>query len=224
MMNVHCDFYSWFFFIQNALSEMMKLCSIKLPNSWPRLFVITACWCPSASRHNYKSWFYWQEWVYIYIYYIYIHIYIYIYLYCIAPYIGSYDRYLGSVDNYWIWYHLPHFLLHALVPHMHEWTGSALVQIMACRLFGTITWTNIGLSIGPRGTNFSEIWIKIKLFIHGMHLKMLSVKWWPFCSGGNELRGVDFLVTLKAKQTWLNFGDIFKCISLNQSIIGHWSW
>ena len=48
-----------------------------------------------------------------------------------------------------------------------------------------ITWTNVDLlSIRPFWTNFSEIQIKIQDFsFMKMHLKMLSVKWWPFCPG-----------------------------------------
>ena len=38
--------------------------------------------------------------------------------------------------------------------YMHQWTGSALVQLMPCRLFGA----------KPLGTNFSKIWIKIQKF------------------------------------------------------------
>ena len=39
--------------------------------------------------------------------------------------------------------------------------GLSLIQLQ------TITWTNAALlSNGPLGTNFSEIWIKTKLFIH----------------------------------------------------------
>ena len=48
-----------------------------------------------------------------------------------------------------------------------------------------IIWTNVGiLSIGPLGTNFSEILIEIQTFsFKKMHLKMSSVKQWPFCPG-----------------------------------------
>ena len=51
-----------------------------------------------------------------------------------------------------------------------------------------ITWTNADLlSIWSLGTNFNEIQINIlKLSFVGMHLKMLSVKWWPFCPGEDE--------------------------------------
>ena len=53
-----------------------------------------------------------------------------------------------------------------------------------------IIWTNAGLlSIGPLGTNFSEILIKIQNFpITKMHLEISSAKRRPFCSGGDELK------------------------------------
>ena len=46
-----------------------------------------------------------------------------------------------------------------------------------------IIWTNAGiLSIGPLGTNFSEIIIKIHTFsFKKLHLKVSSGKWRPFC-------------------------------------------
>ena len=53
-----------------------------------------------------------------------------------------------------------------------------------------IAWTNADLlSIEHLGTNFSEIRIKIwHSSSMKMYLKMSSVKWWPFCSGGDGLR------------------------------------
>ena len=52
-----------------------------------------------------------------------------------------------------------------------------------------IAWTNADLlSVGPLGTNFSEILIKISNFsFMKMHLIMSSGKWRPFCPGGDEL-------------------------------------
>ena len=49
-----------------------------------------------------------------------------------------------------------------------------------------IIWTNAGLlSIGPLGTKFSEILIKIQNFsLAKMHLNISSAKWRPFCPGG----------------------------------------
>ena len=52
-----------------------------------------------------------------------------------------------------------------------------------------IIWTNTGiLLIGPWGTNFSEILIKILTFLFKkMCLKVSSAKWHPFCLGLNVL-------------------------------------
>ena len=52
-----------------------------------------------------------------------------------------------------------------------------------------IIWTNAGiLSIGPLGTNFSDIFIEMHTFsFKKMHLKMSSGKWRPFCVGLNVL-------------------------------------
>ena len=52
-----------------------------------------------------------------------------------------------------------------------------------------ITWTNVGiLLIGPLGTNFSEMLIKIHTFsFKKIHLKM-SGKWRAFCLGLNVVR------------------------------------
>ena len=52
-----------------------------------------------------------------------------------------------------------------------------------------IFWTNGGiLLIGPLGTNFNEILIKIQTFLsRKTHLKMSSGKWRPFCLGLNVL-------------------------------------
>ena len=53
-----------------------------------------------------------------------------------------------------------------------------------------IIWTNASiLLIGPLGTNFNEILIKIHTFsFKKMHIKMSSAKRRPFCLGLNVLR------------------------------------
>ena len=55
-----------------------------------------------------------------------------------------------------------------------------------------IIWNNDGiLSIGLFGTKFSEILIEILTFsFKKVHLKVLSVKWWPFCIDLNVLRDI----------------------------------
>ena len=52
-----------------------------------------------------------------------------------------------------------------------------------------IIWTNAGILLtGPLGTNFSEILTEILTFLSKkIRLKMLSVKWRPFCLGLNVL-------------------------------------
>ena len=54
-----------------------------------------------------------------------------------------------------------------------------------------IIWTNAGLFlIGPLGTNFNEILIKILTFsLKKMRLKVSAAKRRPFCLGLNELLG-----------------------------------
>ena len=76
--------------------------------------------------------------------------------------------------------------------YMRQWIGSALVQIMACCLFGAkplskpICWVIVNWTPGDKlQCNFDK---KIQNFAFTkMHLKMSSAKWWPFCPGGDEL-------------------------------------
>ena len=76
-----------------------------------------------------------------------------------------------------------------------------------------IIWTNDGISvIGPFGTNFSEILIKIHTFsFNKMHFKMSSGKRRPFCFGLNVLIGYaarqhDNLSCCKDSTTHLKIG------------------
>ena len=68
--------------------------------------------------------------------------------------------------------------------YMHQGIGSALVQIVACHLFGAKPLSIPMLLFGPLiGTSFSEILIKIQnSSFTKMHLKTSSAKWQPFCS------------------------------------------
>ena len=67
----------------------------------------------------------------------------------------------------------------------------------------TIIWTNAGiLSIGPLGTNFSEISIGIQTFpFRKMHFIMSSAKWRPFCLGLNVLITRVFVFACTADST-----------------------
>ena len=65
-----------------------------------------------------------------------------------------------------------------------------------------IIWTNAGiLLIGPLDPNFSEFLIENYIFsFKKMHLKMLSVKWRPFCLSLNWLNHQDLV--RKWNATW----------------------
>ena len=75
-----------------------------------------------------------------------------------------------------------------------------------------IICTNAGiLSIGPLGTNFSEILIEIHTFsFKKMHLKMSSAKWRPFCLGLNVLKGTTLLV-LRQEYSGRNRSQFHDC-------------
>ena len=74
---------------------------------------------------------------------------------------------------------------------MRQWIGSVFGSDNGLSPIRrqAIIWTNAELlSIGPIGTNFNEILIKIQNFsLKKTHLKMASVKWRPFCPGRDEL-------------------------------------
>ena len=80
----------------------------------------------------------------------------------------------------------------------------------------TIIWTNGWiLLIGPLGTNFSEILIRIQTFsFKKMHLKLSSAKWHPFCLSLNVIMLVaDDLVLLLL--TYINWDyHMDKCIHI----------
>ena len=83
---------------------------------------------------------------------------------------------------------------------MPQWIGSTLVQIMACRLFSAKSLSKPMLGycqLGPLWTNFHEILVKIQIFsFMKMHLKIASVKWQPFCPGGDELTDIPTVILL----------------------------
>ena len=75
--------------------------------------------------------------------------------------------------------------------YMREWIGSALVQIMACHLFGAKPLPEPMLTycqLDSWEQKFSEIWIRTLSFsFRKMHLKCCLPKWQPFCPGGDEV-------------------------------------
>ena len=92
-------------------------------------------------------------------------------------------------------------------------------QIMACRLFGgkSLSELMLGLlSIGPLGTNFSEIKIQNFSFMK-MHLKILSVKWQLFRPGRDELKSYWHL-THKHRET---HGCLVSTVATDALVLKH---
>ena len=81
-----------------------------------------------------------------------------------------------------------------------------------------IIWTNAEKwLIGPLGTNFDEILIKIHTFsFKKIHLKMSSGKWRPFCLSLNVLTAICHRLhvreLLKLWKLWFSFNTI--CVAL----------
>ena len=75
--------------------------------------------------------------------------------------------------------------------YMRQWIRSALVQIMACRLFGAkpLSEPILGVVYRTLGNklpcNFNQ---NSTIFIQENAFKMSSAKWRPFCPKGDELR------------------------------------
>ena len=99
------------------------------------------------------------------------------------------------------------------VAYMRQWIGSALVQIMACRLFrrqDTI-WNNAGLlSSGlftnKRQWNFSQ---NRKLFVHENASENIVGEMHPFCSGEDELNAGHFnLISCTTPFVTVMYGSI----------------
>ena len=75
-----------------------------------------------------------------------------------------------------------------IAAYMRQWIGSALIQIMACRLFGAMPLSEPVLEYCQMGTNFSEIVIRIQTFsFKKTYMKISSAKWCLFCFGLNVL-------------------------------------
>ena len=81
-----------------------------------------------------------------------------------------------------------------------------------------IIWTNAGiLLIGPLGTNFSEILIKILTFsFKKMCLKVSSAKRQPFCLGLNVLNTYQYWMYRNKREN--------KHITVGSSLCYLWNW
>ena len=114
----------------------------------------------------------------------------------ITGYTGSFQNDSIQFGPWWKFYHNDHISPSVLT----HWGRMTHICVCKLTIIGSdnglapgwrqaIIWTNDGiLLIGPLGTNFSEILITIEIFsFKKMHLKMLSVKWRPFCLDLNVL-------------------------------------
>ena len=113
-------------------------------------------------------------------------------------------------------------ILHSIIhfTYVCQWTGLALVQILACRLDGAKPLSEPMLTYCQLGTYFSEILFDIQIFsFKKMRWNMSSEKWRPFCWGEDELKWmgpVDLMTWLSdcssiimkavcAKTSWFTF-------------------
>ena len=74
---------------------------------------------------------------------------------------------------------------------MRQWTGSALVQVMACRLFGAKPLPEPMLAYCKLHP-WEQISVKIETEFYQFHSRKCIwncrlPKWWPFCPAGDEL-------------------------------------
>ena len=74
---------------------------------------------------------------------------------------------------------------------MHQWTGSTLVQVMACRLLGTKPLHEAKL-IYCKLDSWEQASMKFESECYHLHSrkciwKCCLPKWWPFCPEGDEL-------------------------------------
>ena len=71
---------------------------------------------------------------------------------------------------------MEHYVINAWRVVTHIWTGSSLVQGMAC--LQATAWKDIAsLLIVPLGSSFNEVKIKMKYISHSNALWKVSAKW-----------------------------------------------
>ena len=94
-----------------------------------------------------------------------------------------------SFSKFHFWAHTPLWLIEAEWRIYVSWNWVSIDSdngLSLIRRQAIIWFKEDLLLIGPLGTNFSEIWIKIQIFpLKKMHLKRSSAKCRPFCHGLN---------------------------------------
>ena len=105
--------------------------------------------------------------------------------------------------------------------HMHQWTVSALVQVMACRLYGAKPLPEPILDYCQLDP-WEQISVKFESeFYHFHSRKCISnfrlPKWQPFCPGGDEsintkMVKAEYLLGLCTRKAWIcNYKPISFC-------------
>ena len=86
-----------------------------------------------------------------------------------------------------IWHHSPQWVNSSppICAYMHQWTGPALVQVMACHLFGDKPLPEPMLSYCQLDS-WEQISLNLKLEFYNFHSRKCIwncrlPKWWPFC-------------------------------------------
>ena len=109
------------------------------------------------------------------------------------------ERHRGPLEKLQIWLVFLHIT--DLITLLTHWSRVTHICVSKQTIIGSdnglspgqrqaIILTNAGIvSIGPLGTNFNEISIRIHIFsFKKIHLKMSSAEWRPFCLGLNVLK------------------------------------
>ena len=78
--------------------------------------------------------------------------------------------------------------------YMHQWSGSALVQLMACCLYGAKPLPEPMLAY-CQSDSWQQISVKLELEFCYFHSRKCIwncrlPQWWPFCPEGDEFSGV----------------------------------
>ena len=108
----------------------------------------------------------------------------------------------------------------SIAAYRRQWTGPTLVQVMAWRQ--AIIWINDDLLSGHLGTNFSKTRIKTRHFLFiKMHLKMSSVKCWPFCS--MRIGSILYQKVFFCAIVILSSADTVVCVMLG-CLLYWWRW
>ena len=111
------------------------------------------------------------------------------------------------------------------VAYVHQWTGSSLLQVMACRLFGAKplpesmlaycrldSWKQISVKFESESYYFQS-----SICIWNCHLP----KWRPFCPGGDELKSFQpvwlngFLALFVSYTDWQRAQFVYHCHNHN---------